>query len=414
MLARTRLDGRHRRGRGDPDRRRAVPDVRRATRPTATSPSSATCPPRWRCSSVTARPAAGRAAAPRPLRRRPADDPQVPRQDQRGVHQAAAQRHRVVGQRTGRRPAAAGARPDVRARHHPQPGADERLARLRARPGRAGLRRLLRLPAHLAEDQAPQALRRGHARCAATGPSSAADSTPRSARPRRSGRPATRSPSTTSTPTPCTPVPCTRRRRWTRSSPTPRTASSTAAGSEAAGSRAARSTCCARPCPSGPRCCAPAARWASRGTPTWPARDDALAVLAAAGLEPLDDGPYRALRAPRRPGDPAGRPGRSAAGLGCPHGDREAGDGRGTTRPSCRVSDEDRHKVAEILRQAAGDGPHRPRRARRAARGDLRRQDLRRPRPHHRRPAEPRAEQPAGAAARDHCPPPPATTPRSR
>ena len=56
-------------------------------------------------------------------------------------------------------------------------------------------------------------------------------------------------------------------RASTRWSPTRRTASSTAAG-PAAGWRAARSTCCARRCPCGPRCCAPAARWASPGTPT--------------------------------------------------------------------------------------------------------------------------------------------------
>ena len=94
----------------------------------------------------------------------------------------------------------------------------------------------------------------------------------------------------------------------TRSSPTRRTASSTAAG-PAAGSRAARSTCCARPCRSGPRCCGPAARWASPGTPTWRARRRAGRAgrrrPGAARRRPVPR-----LRAPRRPGDPARRPGR--------------------------------------------------------------------------------------------------------
>ena len=94
---------------------------------------------------------AGRLRRPGPLRRRPDHDPEVSGQDQRAVHQAAAQRHRA-GLGLGRpdaRPSAAGARPAVRPRHHPQPGADLRLRRGRDRPRRQGLRGVRRVPADL-------------------------------------------------------------------------------------------------------------------------------------------------------------------------------------------------------------------------------------------------------------------------
>ena len=69
-----------------------------------------------------------------PLRRRPDHHPEVRRQDQRAVHQAAAQRH-AAGLAVGARMldgAAHRARPAVRPGHHAQPGPDVRLRRASA------------------------------------------------------------------------------------------------------------------------------------------------------------------------------------------------------------------------------------------------------------------------------------------
>ena len=75
-------------------------------------------------------------------------------------------------------------------------------------------------------------------------------------------------------------------------------------------------------------------------------------------------------------------------------GERDAGPAR--TRRQLRISDAERHQVAEILREAAGEGRHRPRRARRAAGGDVRRSHLRRPGADHRSTC-PSSRRPAGS-----------------
>ena len=226
-------------------------------------------------------------------------------------------------------------------------------------------------------------------------------------RPRRSGRPAPRSPSTTSTPTPCTRGPCTRRRRWTRSSPTPRTASSTPAARH--GGRLARSPLdlLREAVPVWADVLRPGGAWASPGTPTWPratTRWPCSPPPASRSSTTARTAPSRTASTRRSSGTCSSLDGRfrlsacrwtgttpPAAGLR-----RRPPQGRGDPSPGGR-------------RRA-----HRLRRARRASRGDLRRQDVRRPRPHHRRPAEPRDEQPARCRGARPRRPPPATSRPSR
>ena len=305
------------------------------------------------------RPAAGRAPATRPLRRRPADDPQVPGQDQRAVHQAAAQRDGLVDRPSGR----------------PMP--DRPLHVLDPMCGRGTtLNQVLMNGWHaagidvdardfdayaaflrtLAQAQAAQAHRRRRRRCDATAPSSAgasdaeigatkedwkagdaitldfvnadtldARAVHRAAQLRRGRhRRAVRRPA----------------RQPVRRRPRAQPARPAARGRARSGSR----------------CSGPAARSGSPGTPTCPPAEALRRSLADAGLEPLDDGPYRGFehrvdQAIQRDVLVARKP-----GLACPHGDRKpATDTSGTTR-QLRVSDEDRHKVAEILREAAGEG----------------------------------------------------------
>ncbi|CAA9343751.1 MAG: FIG00817400: hypothetical protein, partial [uncultured Friedmanniella sp.] len=137
------LPGRRARRPGRADDRRARPAVGGLRR----------LPPRGR-------PAAPGAAGPAgPLRRRPGDHPQVPRQDQRAVHPAAHQRHAGLGHPPRHR-AALRPRPDVRPRHHAEHRADPRPRRGRRRVRSQGRRGLHRLPQDLSASQASQAHRR--------------------------------------------------------------------------------------------------------------------------------------------------------------------------------------------------------------------------------------------------------------
>ena len=185
----------------------------------------------------------------------------------------------------------------------------------------------------------------------------------------------------------------------TRSSPTRRTASSTAAA-PAAGSRAARWTCCARPCPSGRRCSGRAARWASRGTPTSPPATTPWRCWPTRAWSRWTTAPTAgsSTASTRRSSATSSWREAELAGLICAHVDRAPGRQTGRPGPAAGL----RRRPPQGRGDPApgrGGGAHRPRRARRAARGGVRREDLRRPGPDHRRPAGARAQQPAGAQA---------------
>ena len=102
---------------------------------------------------------AGAAAPARPLRRRPGHHPEVHRQDQRAVHQAAAQRHPdgLGVRRRDARPAVRRAGPAGRPRHHAAPGDDVRLRRVRRGPRPEGLRGVQHVHPALAQGEADQA-----------------------------------------------------------------------------------------------------------------------------------------------------------------------------------------------------------------------------------------------------------------
>ena len=134
---------------------------------------------------------------------------------------------------------------------------------------------------------------------------------------------------------------------------------------------------------------------ASRGTPTWPAATTPWRCWPTPVSSRSTTGPTAvSCTASTRRSSATSWWRASRANLSSMAAIERPGDGHVGPRPDPAP------RLGRGPAQGCGDpprgrggGPHRPRRARRAARGGVRRQDLRRPGPDHRRPAGPRDEQ---------------------